>query len=115
MRSHEQRIQIFFLGPSSVSWDTRRPKTENIAPPSGEDITQNFSGLSDTGDVDMDIDDLPHPDTLFFWAQNNGDAGRRQLSVTPRHVNRTLDEGEGRLSDVTRSEDHPFLLQSTEQ
>jgi hypothetical protein len=35
----------------------------------------------------MDIDDLPHPDTMFFWAQNNGDAGSRQSSVTPRCVN----------------------------
>ncbi|KAF7590268.1 hypothetical protein BBP40_003106 [Aspergillus hancockii] len=33
--------------------------------------------------VDVDIDDLPHPDTLFFWAQKNG-KGRHELSVSPR-------------------------------
>ncbi|KAB8227553.1 uncharacterized protein BDW43DRAFT_316728 [Aspergillus alliaceus] len=141
------------LGHQASAGALGAPKTENMVPQSGEDTSQEFQNhLSDTGDADIDIDDLPHPDTLFFWARNNGDAGSRQLSVTPRcgndrilhvvsksatsevsdadssssespvndnddasHMNRTLDEGEGCQSDVTRLRAYPFSPQSTGQ
>lgn len=33
------------------------------------------SDRDETSSIDIDINDLPHPDTLFFWAGNNHDAG----------------------------------------
>jgi hypothetical protein len=44
------------------------------------------SDRDEMSSVDMNIDDFPHPDTLFFWARKNGDAPSRKSSISPRCV-----------------------------
>ncbi|KAB8069211.1 hypothetical protein BDV29DRAFT_57269 [Aspergillus leporis] len=63
------------------------PETECVILPSGEETSKELqSDRDEMSSVDMNIDDFPQPDTLFFWARKNGDAPSRKSSISPRCV-----------------------------
>ncbi|KAE8374692.1 hypothetical protein BDV26DRAFT_34525 [Aspergillus bertholletiae] len=72
---------------SAIETNGVPPTAESLVLPSGEDNFQDLQSDCDESSVDINIDDLPHPDTLFFGVRNNYDAGSRNLSVSPRCVN----------------------------
>ncbi|KAA8650294.1 uncharacterized protein ATNIH1004_002977 [Aspergillus tanneri] len=72
-------------------------KTEDVSLPSGEDTSQEYeSDCNETSSVNIDIDDLPHPDTLFSWAQSHDTWSCKSSAPTG-----SLDDGIGRTNQVT--------------
>ncbi|KAB8261534.1 hypothetical protein BDV32DRAFT_37626 [Aspergillus pseudonomiae] len=136
----------FYSGhqPSTIETNCTPPTAESVALPSGEDSFQELkSDCDEMSSVNINIDDFPHPDTLFFFgARNNDDSRSHKSSVSPRcvgdgichvatnpatsevpvdanhdgsHVNRILNEAKGCVPDVTRLEKGTLAHQLAEK